>query len=314
MPELRPLGPAEHVGHKSVVIQRLLAGALAMVALSCLSCASASPLPSSTLPWHLRAIGAADAWRVTQGQGEVIAILDSGVADADLPGLRAREVGIGPGTDTVGHGTAVTTLAAGSGDLGVWGVAPKARVASISVVDGSGQINAQAVVLGIYAAVRLGATVINMSFGQVSDSPAIKTAIDFAAERGVVLVAAAGDTASPTPLFPADVVGEVIAVRALGQDGEPSLYANRVAANGIDAPGENLLAVRVQDKAIKVVGSDGSSMAAALVSGSVALLESCIHRKPGAVLGSTTVVLVLRDSAGKGPWFNLRAALRSVGC
>jgi hypothetical protein len=182
------------------------------------------------------------------------------------------------------------------------------------VLDGSGQISSQAIVDGIYASVRGGASVINMSFGQASDSPQIKAAIDYAASRGVVIVAAAGDTASPTPLFPANIPGEVIAVRAMDEAGKPSPYANPVGVSGVDAPGQNLPAVRVQDGTLQVVGSDGSSMAAALVSGSVALLEACVHRNHGSVLGQAGSVRALRDSVGPGPWINLRVALRAVGC
>jgi energy-coupling factor transporter ATP-binding protein EcfA2 len=142
----------------------------------------------------------------------------------------------------------------------------------------------------------------------------IKAAIDYAASRGVVIVAAAGDTASPTPLFPANIPGEVIAVRAMDEAGKPSPYANPVGVSGVDAPGQNLPAVRVQDGTVQVVGSDGSSMAAALVSGSVVLLEACVHRNHGSVLGQAGLVRALRGSVGPGPWINLRAALRAVGC
>ena len=314
MPQLRPLAASEHLGHKSIVVGRLLVGALATAALGCWSCAPISTQPSPTLPWHLEAIGAPEAWTVTQGEGELIAFLDTGLADQALPALRQRELSLQTTQDAVGHGTAVTTLAAGSGDLGVWGVAPRARVLSISVLDGSGQISSQLVVLGIYAAVRQGASVINMSFGQASDSPQIRSAIDFATAHGIVIVAAGGDTASPTALFPADIVDEVVAARALGETGEPSPYANRVGVNGIDAPGRNLAAVRVQNETVEVFASAGSSMATALVSGSVALLEACVHRRSGSVLGQAAVVRVLRASAKQGPWFNLRSALRAVGC
>jgi subtilisin family serine protease len=302
------------MGDKPVVIGRLLVGALATAALSCWSCAPASIHASSTLPWHLNAIGAAEAWKVSQGQGEVIAILDSGLTDAALPGIRARELGPQPEPDPIGHGTAVTTVAAGSGDLAVWGVAPRARVLSISVLDGSGQVSNEAVVVGIYVAVRLGASVINMSFGQASDNPRIKEAIDYATGRGVVIVAAAGDTASPTALFPADIVDEVIAVRAMGQTGKPSLYANRVGKNGVDAPGLNLTAVKVENDVAVVGTTSGSSMATAVVSGSVALIEACVHRKSAGSIDVRTLVRTLRGSAGQGPWFNLREALRAVGC
>jgi subtilisin family serine protease len=167
------LGRWPDVGHKPVGVI-----ALAGAVLSLGSCAQPLPSNPTPLPWHLVALHASAAWKVTQGEGEVIAILDTGLTDAALPGLRKREVGPTPQPDSNGHGTAVTTLAAGSGDLGVWGVAPRAQVLSISVVDASGQISAQEVVAGIQAAIQQRASVINMSFGQVSDNPQIKAAID----------------------------------------------------------------------------------------------------------------------------------------
>ncbi|HEY4886971.1 MAG TPA: S8 family serine peptidase [Candidatus Dormibacteraeota bacterium] len=304
------------MGHKPIAIGRLLAGALATAAVSCWSCA---PTSSSTrlpppLPWHLNAIGVTPAWGFSQGLGEVIAILDSGLADGALPSLRAREIGPRPAPDLIGHGTAVTTLAAGSGDLGVWGVAPQARVIAINILDASGQISPEKVVAGINSAVQQRASVINMSFGQAEDSAPIKAAIDYAIGRGVVVVAAGGDTGSPSALFPADLAGEVIAVRALAENGTAPLSANTVGANGIDAPGENLPAVRVQDGASIEAASDGSSMAAAVVSGSVALLEACSRRSSGGVLGAMSLLHILRASADKRPWFDLGRAVRAAGC
>jgi subtilisin family serine protease len=304
----RVLGGRAALGYKPVAIA-MMAG----VALSSWSCARPSPASPAVLGWHLIAIGAPEAWKVTQGEGEVIAILDTGLTDGALPGLHKREVGPPPQPDTNGHGTAVTTLAAGSGDLGVWGVAPKARVLSISVVDASGRIGAQEVVAGIDTAVLQGASVINISFGQVSENAEIKAAIDYAASRGVVIVAAAGDTTAPVPLFPANVTGEVIAVRALAENGMPPLSANGVGTNGIDAPGENLPAVRVQNGVPLEAASDGSSMATAVVTGSVALLVACAHRIH-LVLRSDSLLRILRNSARQQPWFNLRDALHEVGC
>ncbi|HEX7265007.1 MAG TPA: S8 family serine peptidase [Candidatus Dormibacteraeota bacterium] len=287
---------------------------MAGAALSLGSCAQPASSTPSPLPWHLAAIHAPEAWRVTQGEGEVIAVLDTGLTDLALPGLRKREVGPSPQPDTNGHGTAVTTLAAGSGDLGVWGVAPSARVLSISVLDTSGEISATKVVAGIYAAVAQGASVINMSFGQTSDNPLIRAAVDYAAGRGVVIVAAAGDTASPSPLFPADLAGEVIAVRALADNGAPPLSANTIGVNGIDAPGENLPALRVEGGVLVEANSDGSSMATAVVTGSVALLAACVHRKHGSMLNQQTLVRALHESAQHKPFFNLSVALHMIGC
>jgi membrane-anchored mycosin MYCP len=300
---------AERMGHKSVSFITLVGAALSLG-----SCAQPASSTRTPLPWHLVAIHASEVWQTTQGEGEVIAILDTGLSDTALPGLRKREVGPRPQPDINGHGTAVTTLAAGSGDLGVWGVAPQARVLSISVVDASGRISAEAVIAAIQTAVLQGASVINMSFGQVADDPQIKAAIDSAVGHGVVVVAAGGDTTSPAPLFPADLSSEVIAVRALAENGAPPLSANPVGTNGIDAPGENLPAVRVQNGVLYESASDGSSMATAVVTGSVALLAACVHRKPGSVLTEQMAVRALRASAGHTPFFNLRVALHQVGC
>jgi subtilisin family serine protease len=153
-----------------------------------------------------------------------------------------------------------------------------------------------------------------MSFGQVADDPQIEAAIDSAVGHGVVVVAAGGDTTSPAPLFPADLSSEVIAVRALAENGAPPLSANPVGINGIDAPGENLPAVRVQNGTLVEASSDGSSMATGVVTGSVALLAACVHRKPGSVLNQQILVRALQASADQTPFFNLRVALNKVGC
>lgn len=316
MSERGALAAAEPMGIEPIAIGRFLVGALATAALSCWSCAPATSTPGSvaTMPWQLKALDAAAAWKVTQGQGEVLAFLDSGLADGALPNLRARELGSPPAPDLNGHGTAVTTLAAGSGDLGVWGVAPQAQVIVISIVDVSGLISPEKVVAGIHSAVERRASVINMSFGQPVDNAQIKAAIAYATGHGVVVVAAGGDTWSPAPLFPADLADQVIAVRALAENGAAPLSANTVGVNGIDAPGEDLPAVTVRDGVTVEAASDGSSMATAVVSGSVALLEACSRRSSGAVLGAKSLVRILRSSASGGPWFDLGRAVRAAGC
>lgn len=316
MSERGALAAAEPMGLEPIATGRFLVGALVTAALCCWSCAPAASRPGSTsaMPWQLQALDAAAAWKVTQGRGEVLAFLDSGLADRALPNLRARELGTPPAPDYLGHGTAVTTLAAGSGDLGVWGVAPQAQVIAINVVDASGLISPEKVVAGIHSAVEQRASVINMSFGQPVDNAEITAAIAYAIGRGVVVVAAGGDTSSPAPLFPADLSDQVIAVRALAENGAAPLSANAVGANGIDAPGENLPAVTVRNGVAVEAASDGSSMATALVSGSVALIQACSLRSSGAALGAKSLVRILRGSAGTGPWFDLGLAVRAAGC
>jgi hypothetical protein len=157
----------------------------------------------STSSWYLSAIGAGRAWSVSQGDGVLVAILDSGVSFKALPRVRRRAVegfnaidGSRNLQDESGHGTAVTSVAVGSGDHGVWGTAPRARLLPIVVADSHGQASPRDVAEGVRRAVALGAAIINLSLGSVEQDADLASAIAEANARQVIVVAASGDTAS----------------------------------------------------------------------------------------------------------------------
>lgn len=172
----------------------------------------ASPLPNATNEqWDLsspgggfdRGISADRAWRLTRGEGALIADLDVGV-DLSHPDLAGQWAGGGrdfydgdddPTTDTGNaHGTNVAGVLAAAADngRGIAGVAPGARILPLRTADNilhQGRRLARAVV---YAADQ-GADAISMSLGADSFPPSLRRAVAYADRRGAIAVVAMGN-------------------------------------------------------------------------------------------------------------------------
>src|SRR5919109_4866153 len=180
--------------------------------------------------WGLTAINAPQAWRKTRGARVTVAVVDTG-ADLRHPDLRRRLLRApgsnllkntasrcpwqprtagarrsrAPGQDDNGHGTHVAgTIAAATGNvIGVAGVAPRARVLPVKVLDRKGAGSERDVARGICFAVRHGASVINMSLGNDPVSSVfirggkegedVNRAVAYAYARGVSVLIAAGN-------------------------------------------------------------------------------------------------------------------------
>lgn len=256
--------------------------------------------------WGLHMIDAPRAWEVTRGRGALIAIIDTGV-DLDHPDL-ARKISLkgknlitgGPPQDEAGHGTHVAGIAAattGNG-IGVAGVAPAARILPVRVC--SEACGSAAIDEAIRYAADAGADVINLSLGiHPILAPLIAErfyddAIEYAWDKGSVVVAAAGNNTMPLCSHPANVAN-VICVGAVSRDGLRSPTSDGDATgelNFVVAPGgrptsgvcsEMILSTVIEpdNEAVdpcKVAPgyeySSGTSMAAPFVSGVAALLSS----------------------------------------
>ena len=119
-------------------------------------------------------------------------------------------------------------------------------------------------------AVDQGARVINLSFGGTAYSYLLHEAINYALERQVVVVAAAGNQGSVARFYPAGLPG-VIAVGAADGQGRPAWFSNRGSWVGVWAPGVRIYSA-VPGGGYSLLS--GTSMASPIVSGIAALIKA----------------------------------------
>ncbi len=221
--------------------------------------------------------GLARLWSLTKGRPEVvIAVLDGPVDAAAVPHASLEPSGV------LEHGTHVCSIIAGSGDAVVPGIAPGCTVASIPIFS-AGEKGAQPIctqgelAAGIRKALERGASIINISASQQADTLALSRelseALQQAAARDVLIVAAAGNQGCACDTIPASVPG-VLAVGAHGEDGAPLISSNWGPGHrpqGVLAPGISVPGACVGGGLCR---ASGTSFAAATVSGVAGLLMS----------------------------------------
>lgn len=172
------------------------------------------------------------------------------------------------------HGTFVAGILGASADNAsdIAGVAYGAQLMPVTVVDGSGGVNAADLASGIGWAVSRGARVINMSLIMSGESDTVKRAID-AALGSSLLIAAAGNSGSEQPFYPAAYTG-VMSVTAATEADRPGDCSNRSSRTSVAAPGVGV--VSLDPRASSVGGLSkagcGTSTAAPHVAGLAALL------------------------------------------
>ncbi|GAB3128036.1 S8 family peptidase [Glaciibacter psychrotolerans] len=244
------------------------------------------------LEYWLNDYGFTQAWKTTRGAGVTVAVIDTGidgsvaelsgviVGGTDVSGLGSSngQTPVGEGSE---HGTLVASLLAGRGagsGSGVIGVAPAASILSVSVAfgaSGSTVSNDDQIAEGIRWAVDHGADVINMSLTRNTlDWPeSWDEAFLYAFEHDVVVVAAAGNRGSGTTEVgaPATIPG-VLTVAGVDRTKKASFDASSQGITiSVAAPSEQLVGVMPGGGHVMW---DGTSAAAPLVSGLVALVRA----------------------------------------
>ncbi len=228
------------------------------------------------IQYNLYMIRAPQAWRLSKGDSSVVvAVLDTGLSYRDAPlgpgedhngdvvgqYRRALEgpkhVRIVGGSDVVhgddfpdaeaAHGTHVATtiaqqahefyLAAQNGYVagGVAGIAPEVTIMPIKVLDYDGSGNYTDVATGIQLAADSGAHILNMSLGG-PDDPTLASAIQYAYNKGVLIIAACGNESATNCSFPA-AYPEVMAVSSIDYGYNLASYSNSGPEVEITAPG-----------------------------------------------------------------------------
>jgi filamentous hemagglutinin family protein len=267
----------------------------------------ADPAPSQgdSAQYIVGKLRLAEVHKLATGAGVRIAVIDSEIdgRHPDLEGVIAERFdAVGAEIAPHPHGTGMAGAIASHKRL--TGIAPGARLLAIrafGVDTGSAQGTSMNIVKGLEWAVKEGAQIVNMSFAGPPD-PILAQAIKALREKGIILIAAAGNLGPKSkPLFPgADQ--NVIAVSAT--DADDAIYKNSnrgyitVAAPGVD------ILVPAPDGGYQL--TTGTSVAAAHVSGVVALL---LQRNPGLKPDEVKKILTATATKLKAPPGDVGAGL-----
>lgn len=243
----------------------------------------------SKVEWNVQMIHAENKAKKSNNKVK-IAILDSGVDwgnDIDL----AYQTSLVPGEEEMtqmfmdgsGHGSSVASLiAAKDNGEGITGINPNAEIYSYRVLGDGNKAPISRVVEAIYMAINHKVNIINMSFGISEYSETLEKAVQDAADAGILVVAAAGNTGSEGVQYPA-AYDEVMAVGAVDKDGSVEQYSAKGEELDLVSPGELV-------RTTGFIGSEevvsGTSLAAPQVAAAASLImEKNLNASPEFVRG-----------------------------
>jgi subtilisin family serine protease len=260
--DLKPLHVAQVRGADAAALRRL-PGIRFVQDVSPRAAAAAEPAfnVAASPEWQLRAVHAdAVPDTVLRAAGSLtLAVIDTG-ADLTAPDLAAKtpaawntRTGSGDVRDANGHGTFVSSLAAGSitNDDGIAGSGGDVQLLVVKSGSDRGSFTDMDEAAGITYAIDHGARIINLSVGGATTSTTERKAIQYAIDHGALVVAAVGneyDAGNPVeypaallqPVGSNGVGGAGLAVTASSTDGRRATFANTGTWVSLAAPGEHV--------------------------------------------------------------------------
>jgi subtilisin family serine protease len=322
--------------------------------------------------WAIKRVGFTNdensAWRLVQEKSAavVVAVIDTGLdwhhADLDSASLWRNEDEIADnGTDDDkngyvddvigwnfvagdnrpwdydGHGTFVTgIIAARHNDIGIAGVSPNVRIMVLKGVNNFGTTRASWLAESVVYAVDNGARIINLSVGGPHESKMEQAALEYARQKGVLIVAAAGNSGVEIKDFGPGGHDSVLTVGATEVDDRAAGFSNFGDKLDLVAPGVDVLSLRARGTDVNfrpwknaeykmganVVGDDkryvrasGTSFSTPIVTATAALVLGNNPKLTGAELANMlTQTATDIESPGRDPrsgfgMINPRAAL-----
>ncbi|MEV1318164.1 S8 family serine peptidase [Micromonospora arborensis] len=229
--------------------------------------------------WHLRYLNVSRAQAISQGDGIVVAVPDTGVDPHPdlinnlLQGIDTVTDGSGNGqNDLNSHGTSMAGLIAAhgrGGNAGALGIAPRSKILPIKAAAEDNFGEADDLATAIEYAISSRAQVISISSGGAS-TPRLIRAVHAALAANIVVVAAVGNVPHGSIEYPANEEG-VIAVGGVGRDGLHAAISVTGPKVDVVAPAVDIYSTSYDGKYSK---GTGTSSATAIVAGAAALIRS----------------------------------------
>lgn len=228
------------------------------------------------VPWGVRYVGAERLWKKGKGAGVKIAVIDTGITRNHYD-LRDRIKGgvsfVSGGQN--GHGTHVAgIIVAEMNQRGIVGVAPEAHLYDVRAFDEEGKSSLSTILRAISWCIENEMDIVNMSFGMPQYSEALARIVQKANDRGIVLVASAGNNGGEVE-YPARYKG-VIGVSAIDQNGKLAEFSSRGKGADRKAPGVEILSTWPGNQFRTL---NGTSMAAPHITGLMALRRARRKKK-----------------------------------
>lgn len=256
-------------------------------------------LPQEVVDYGVKMIGAPLEWDETQGEDIKVGIIDTGI-DLNHEDLQDRIVEYYNFTSTEsrnvldenGHGTHVSGIvAANKNGIGVVGVAPKSQLYIAKAFNKDGQAETKHIVSALQWLLSKKVNVINMSFNTSEYVSDYNYLIKKAFSAGTLCICSAGNEGhnSDTIEYPAKFP-ETVAVTAVDINKKIADFSSGGPRADIAAPGKDILSTYPNNKYITL---SGTSMAAPLITGSVALIQSKAHARFGRYLNPSEVKLIM---------------------
>lgn len=233
--------------------------------------------------WSLTAFNIPDVWSLSEGEGSKIAVIDSGcdlnhpdLVDNLLPGFNFINPNKPPEDDN-GHGCfCCGIIIASNNEIGMIGVAPKAKVMPVKVLDSKGSGDLENVVKGIRWSVDNGADIISMSLGCPRPIQNVRKAIQYAESKGIPVFCAAGNAGKTKEIFYPANYKETIAIGSIDSNLSRSDFSNTGENLDFMAPGGKIFSTMPNNWYGYM---SGTSMACPFVSGIAALCLSYQRKK-----------------------------------
>lgn len=258
----------------------------------------------------------------SKGQGVLVAILDTGFdfahpalagtwapgADFVADGAGLADVGDGADGDGdglvdegIGHGTFVASL--------IRLVAPEAALIPLRVLDSEGRADNYRVAKALYHAIDAGADVINVSFGTTYRSAGMEEAVEEAKTNGIVVCASMGNQGVDDPReYPASDSG-AFGLAATDINDQIAPFSNFGPKTAFAAPGVTTMSAGNPIIGQSIIGAvpggayatwSGTSLSAALATGTVALVRAQHPEWPTAAIPLTQIVDAVNEILASG--------------